>query len=309
MVKIKMGTSSFTLVEILIVVVVLTALVTFALAGYSKAVDNINGLKCQNNLLILHTATELYAQDHDDALPASLSSVWPAYKDRALAKLKLDLEKKGWTANAYADEFSRYYASNIDVVTCPSDPTPPSKGGTSYAINTSAAPGEIFIGDCDVDIDNLSEQTLKYRHRKGLIAKDTAYAITADGILEQVTTGGQATSINPPPSGETPGLGEEGEAGLTGEATVIHLKKFHRNKARWHRAGINLGKKWESIQDKYGSFISEEDKEALKNMIEAAKNAVAQAAEDKTKAESAKSTKKAAEDALEALKEKLKAKK
>src|SRR3989338_3665250 len=197
MLNIRIGKASFTLVEILIVVVILTIIATLALAGYTKAVENANGLKCQNNLLILHTAIDLYAADHDDAVPASLSSAWPAYTDRALAKLKIDLKKKGWTSDAYASEFSKYYGSNIDVMTCPSDDTPPSKGGVSYGIGPYAAPGEPFIGDSDVDY--LTDQGIKYRHRSGLITRDTAYVITSDGILEKRLQSGTRIQINPPP--------------------------------------------------------------------------------------------------------------
>lgn len=202
----KIGKKSFTLLETLIIAIILTILATLGLAGYTRAVENANAMSCQNNLMILNTAIELYGTEHPDALPTSLSSVWPAYKDKALAKLKIDFEKKGWFGikeqYAYAAVLDgTYYGNDKSVITCPSDTTPPSKGGVSYGINTAfqklsdlSDPAKVdlpFIGDSETA--TLTRPI--YRHKSGLIDKDESYVVTGHGDLEEHKKNGEVRKI------------------------------------------------------------------------------------------------------------------
>ena len=216
MITLKIGRKSFTLIEILIAVVILTIIATLSLAGYTRATESANAMTCQNNLLFINTAIELYGAENLDALPTSLSSVWPAYKDKVFAKLKIDFERKGWFGireqYAYAAVLDPlYYGNNISAITCPSDPTPPSKGGVSYAINPAFVKLDdlyditkadlTFVGDSD----SVEFTGLTYRHKSWLIEKDTAYEISGNGVVYKTKKNGvKIPKIKAPKAPKTP---------------------------------------------------------------------------------------------------------
>jgi len=56
---------AFTLIELLIVVIVIAILATFAIPQYLKAVERAKGAKAQNNMSILRKAEAHYRADND----------------------------------------------------------------------------------------------------------------------------------------------------------------------------------------------------------------------------------------------------
>lgn len=71
-----MNKKSFTLIEILVTLIVLSILASVSVAFYQKTVDANNERICAENLKVLQAAIDIYTVEND-ALPAALSQLTP----------------------------------------------------------------------------------------------------------------------------------------------------------------------------------------------------------------------------------------
>lgn len=139
----------FTLVEIIIVVIIVGLLATFAIPGYHNMVERAKAKVCESNLNVLLGAVKIYALENDQ-LPGTLGQMKQKYLEKSWAryfkiesrwKIKLayflvDLKKRG-AAYAQASWLERY-VGDIKYFICPADDTPPPQG-YSYGINSNLA--------------------------------------------------------------------------------------------------------------------------------------------------------------------------
>ena len=134
----------FTLIELVVAVLIMLALVSFSVAGYQRYRDRAAMLVDETNQKVLQAAVKLYAYD-TNALPGSLSELRGSDLRRAYAQVTGG--KRPYTLTAFLAEQlglfdvaeavplpGRYYNNDINTLTCPGDPTPPSEGGVSYAL-------------------------------------------------------------------------------------------------------------------------------------------------------------------------------
>jgi prepilin-type N-terminal cleavage/methylation domain-containing protein len=144
-----MRRKSFTLVELLIVVVVIGILATIAIPAYRNFKEDANSKVCETNLKALQAGYNICIMEKG-VVPACLSEIPEAVLEKAFADL---LKEKGaWKIRlayfisdlgqgnlAYAAPFYETVArGNLKLISCPSDPTSPEKtGGTgiSYGVN------------------------------------------------------------------------------------------------------------------------------------------------------------------------------
>jgi prepilin-type N-terminal cleavage/methylation domain-containing protein len=131
----KMNKKSFTLVEILIVLVIVSILASFSIVNYQKTVEAQKDKVCQQNLKVLQAAIDIYALENN-ALPLSLSQITQeqiylahqkvlgSQKENILLCLLRDIfgAKSAQAAGTGITPFGRYYGNDKKVFLCPSDP-------------------------------------------------------------------------------------------------------------------------------------------------------------------------------------------
>ena len=182
---------SFTLIEIMLTIVVISVLASVSIVSYRGVYEKAQEITCEANLEILNTAVELYGIDRDQ-LPAYLSEVWPKYREEAIALFierherdktpyMLALNSVRWVmdnvqmSKAYAQTVSpKYYGNDASVLDCPKDSTPRSEGGYSYGLNDRVAnmtyiqykqlEDFILLADCDVSTFHDTGDLASTRH-------------------------------------------------------------------------------------------------------------------------------------------------
>lgn len=236
--------SSFTLTELIIVLIVLAILAAVGIPIYQYTVEKEKIDLCTANLELIFEALKMYELDND-SLPDSLAKAWEPYGDKALAVVWERKKKEGnYLYLAYMSfQGIKYFLANIfslnpayahfsdfcadtRILKCPADDTPfDGRGNFSYGINAAVIEcrwedipaGALIVGDCESAIfDNESE--LEQRHRRGW--RREAEVIDRDGGCRRSPSddegqeeGGvtpQPTVIKPPIT-PLPGLGRAGE--------------------------------------------------------------------------------------------------
>jgi len=185
-----MHKKSFTLMELMVVVIIIGILATVGLPTYRNFIEDQRATVCQTNLRALKTALDIYVMEHD-RIPAGLSKLPFEYIQRAYAqvlqekgawKIKLayfmaDREDRGM-AYATGNELSLrndLAKGDIKLITCPSDSTPPAAGGRSYGLYSVLAnmtsqqyrdlsSNTLLIADCETDTFSTTSQ-LTRRHK------------------------------------------------------------------------------------------------------------------------------------------------
>lgn len=195
-----MGGKSFTLMEILVTLVILSILATLGFPAYQTVIENQKAKVCQANLEAIGVALDVYAMEHD-AMPGDLSQIPEQYLQKGFAKM---MQKKGaWEIKlayhivglqqrglAYAGLLNNLARGNQRLLTCPADN--PANYGRSYKLSenikslTSAqyknlTDGTILIGDCSNAVLN-SYSDLTLRHKTYSITGNTVYAYTTTKV-------------------------------------------------------------------------------------------------------------------------------
>jgi len=65
----------FTLIELLIVILILGALAAIAIPRITTSASNAKIRACETNVDLINTQIELYAADHNDVYPTSLTDI------------------------------------------------------------------------------------------------------------------------------------------------------------------------------------------------------------------------------------------
>ena len=198
---------NFTIVEIIIVLVIISIVATFAIPAYKNIIEKSKAETCKMNLRVLLGAVETYAIENDE-LPASLGQLQKKDLEKSWAKiLKKDnswrIKLVYWIVDfkqyglAYAQEgWIGRYIGDLKYFTCPADETPP-PAGHSYGINqlvTSMPFAEYrvlqknsipIIADCD---DPIFTTTLAKRHKQFTITGTIKYA-------QEIKKGDEVSSV------------------------------------------------------------------------------------------------------------------
>ena len=203
---------AFTLMELMIAVVIITLIVSFASVGYSRYRDRAAMLVDETNEKVLLAAVKLYAYD-TNALPGSLSQLRPDQIERAYALVTEG--KRPYTLLAFLEEKlglfeiaeaaslpDRYLGENpLRVLTCPTDSTPPDRFpaptqhsyGITTGVNGAANKPLRWLLDpqngtlpivVESDVANPSSASLadvSFRHN----GKRTSVQVTAEGNIER----------------------------------------------------------------------------------------------------------------------------
>ncbi len=186
---------AFTVLELIIAIIIIAVLVTVGLPVYRNVIENANAKVCQSNLILLDAALQNYMIEFD-TIPGEISKIPVEYIEEAYAdilreggwRLKLAYAIGDWqkSGHAYAQTLENVVGRNMSILTCPSDATPPSQGGTSYGINHAILdvpyddlqdidPETIFIADCDSD-EFTGDNELSFRHHRFMIFADENYS-------------------------------------------------------------------------------------------------------------------------------------
>lgn len=197
-----MKKESFTLVEIIISVMIISILASVALVNMNKAIQTNHRRVCEQNLKILNAAIDIFVRENN-ALPTTLAmlsdhDIYLAYEkvmgapkeNKLVAFLKNMLGIKSAVAQS---QIGQYYGSARRILRCPADPdkSEPTTNPTtfSYAIyNTSSG----FQTVADLTAKNV--KAIIYDKQDWHKTKSPAYAlgISPIGIAgEIVTTGPQ----------------------------------------------------------------------------------------------------------------------
>jgi prepilin-type N-terminal cleavage/methylation domain-containing protein len=176
----------FTLVQVLVAVALILVIASIAAMAYQGLIDDARAAACENNLKVLNTAVELYADEYG-VIPAVLGKLKPEHLQKAYARIMensssyrrfcLALLEISQSDEACAEFLSyenlKKFGAAKDSFRCPGD----DNSGTSYGINANVA-GTLWpkvdnhvvvIGDCDSPTFTSAAQ-LKKRHASGKVA-------------------------------------------------------------------------------------------------------------------------------------------
>ncbi|MFA5362458.1 MAG: prepilin-type N-terminal cleavage/methylation domain-containing protein [Candidatus Omnitrophota bacterium] len=210
-----MKSSSYTLVEIIISLVIIGILMTFGVPLYLNVIENSRAQICESNLKALRTALDIYVMEHDK-FPASLSLLPQEYIREAY---KRQMKEKGaWQIElayfilqgrekgvAYAHEGgiipnanflkNDIAKGNLNIITCPMDREgTPAQGGYSYGVNGALADMSYadykalagstpLIADCDSATFTGPGQFAARHKRYRIYPRYYYQVITKDGTL------------------------------------------------------------------------------------------------------------------------------
>jgi len=141
-----MKRKSFTLIEILVGLIIISILAALSMASYRKTIETNNERICRENLKTLWKAIDIYTMEND-ALPATLAQLTPrqiylahsqvvgqAKENPLLGVLRNILGIKP----ALAQSLAKYYGSNRNVFRCPADTAAAAPAAGSCNVNTTS---------------------------------------------------------------------------------------------------------------------------------------------------------------------------
>ena len=198
-----MKRKSFTLIEILVALIVLSILASLSVAAYQKTVDANNERICGENLKVLQAAIDIYTVEND-ALPAALAQLTPRYIYLASSRV-IDERKENFLSVAFRKMFStepalaqtetegqlfkrRYLSGNIKVFCDPAD-----KGCNPSTITscTTASCGTSYT------INYVLNSTFTEVGGKQSLKKDSLAPLVRDSILTRHGKGTYGLGITP----------------------------------------------------------------------------------------------------------------
>lgn len=191
--------------EIMVIVVIVGVLAVLGVYSSQSFFENAKDKSCRANLMVLKQAMDFYMLDHE-VFPNPFVKIPQKYIDRAYAcvlpedhswQAKLSSFIESWQKSGlvYAQHFINSFSpNNMEVLSCPKDPNPPSLGAgeISYGINFALAGMSIrdyqninivpnatlIIGDCEA----ATFGNLEPRHGQ---APGYALAIQKDDTIVQ----------------------------------------------------------------------------------------------------------------------------
>lgn len=212
-----MKRKSFTLIEILAALIILSIIASVSVALYQKTVDTNNERICAENLKVLQAAIDIYTVEND-ALPAELAQLTPRQIYLAYSRVTGE-RKENILSAAFRKMFStepalaagetegqlfkrRYLSGNMKVFCDPADKACNPSAitscttngcGSSYSVNLDTSNASIFDNN-KKRLNSTSNATLVQdssltRHGRGASAH--ALGITPGGRVGKVlSTGG-----------------------------------------------------------------------------------------------------------------------
>lgn len=205
-----MKRKSFTLIEILVGLIIISILASLSIASYRKTIETNNERICTENLKVLQKAIDIYTLEND-SLPTTLAQLTPqqiylaysqvvgqAKENPLLGALRNILGIKP----AWAQSLAGYYACNRNIFRCPADTAvnlgvgsctipsfPPGGSATcssysfNFTINTIDATTRRLLKSSDFALVSDSSS----RHRRG--TAQIMLGITPGGTVGNATLG------------------------------------------------------------------------------------------------------------------------
>ncbi|OGX23418.1 MAG: hypothetical protein A3J51_00045 [Omnitrophica WOR_2 bacterium RIFCSPHIGHO2_02_FULL_45_21] len=204
-----MKRKSFTLIEILVGLIIISILASLSIASYRKTIEINNERICNENLKVLQKAIDIYTLEND-SLPTTLAELTPgqiylahsqvageAKENHFTAALRNLLEIK--PAMAQQPPLARYYASNRNIFRCPATTAAAPAPGSCSVNTTSVFTCSSYSFDLTGATFDSTTKRLKKgnitalvsdsssRHRKGTAL--VMLGITPGGTVGKVSTG------------------------------------------------------------------------------------------------------------------------
>src|SRR3989338_8794192 len=171
-----MKRKSFTLIEILVGLIIISILAALSMASYRKTIETNNERICRENLKTLWKAIDIYTMEND-ALPATLAQLTPRQIYLAHSQVVSEQKENLFLSSlrnilgikpalAQSQPLARYYAGNRNVFCCPADTAaaPPTAGGCPSAYQATSLCGSYyFVFTSDTVSWNSITNTYKLR--------------------------------------------------------------------------------------------------------------------------------------------------
>ena len=182
-----MKRKSFTLIEILVGLIIISILAALSMASYRKTIETNNERICRENLKTLWKAIDIYTMEND-ALPATLAQLTPQQIYLAHSQVVGEAKENHFTAAlrnilgikpALAQSLAKYYASNRNVFRCPADTAAAAPAAGSCNVNTTS----VFscIGSSySFDLTSATYDSTTKRLKKGTTATPNMTPLISD---------------------------------------------------------------------------------------------------------------------------------